>query len=41
MKMKEQKIITDILEKSTLDKNQYNDGLSKIKTIPTFQESIQ
>jgi hypothetical protein len=38
--MKEQKIVTDILEKSTLDKNQYDNGLSKIKTIPIIQESI-
>jgi len=38
--MKEQKIITNILEQSTFDKNQYNNGLSNIKTILTFQESI-
>ncbi len=39
--MEEQKIKTGILEESTLDKNQYNNGLSRIKTITTFQESIQ
>jgi hypothetical protein len=33
MKMKEQKIITDILEESTLHKNQYNKYNIRIKTI--------
>jgi hypothetical protein len=37
MEMKKQKIISDILEKSTLDKNQYNNGLSKIKQYLHFK----